>query len=132
MALTHLEQERSTTEVIRDIIFDIQEMIHSEVQLVKAEARETAQRAGRSGGMAGGAALCGFFAVACFLATCIAAMSLAMPVWLATLLIGIGLACAGWALYIGARNRWQQVHPFPQRTVQTLKDSAQWAKHRTS
>jgi len=126
------EGERSMAEILRDIIGDIQEMIHSEVRLAKAELTEKAQQAGRAGGMLGACALCGFLAAGCFVATIVAALALAMPVWLAALLMGVFLTCTGWALYLGGRVRWRHVHPVPDRTVQTLKDNVAWAKHRTS
>ena len=124
--------ERSTAEILRDIIGDIQEIIHSEVRLAKAEVTEKAQRLGRCGGMMGGAAVFGLFAGACFVTTIIAALALALPVWLAALVTGISLTFTAFALYLGARARWQQVNPVPGRTVQTVKDDIAWAKHRTS
>ena len=124
--------EGSTGDIVRSIIGDIQEIIHSEVRLAKAELTETARKAGKAGGLLGGAAICGLFATACFVATVVAALALVMPVWLAALLMGFFLTCTAFGMYLGGRGRWTQVNPVPGRTVQTLKDDVAWVKHRTS
>jgi uncharacterized membrane protein YqjE len=124
--------ERSTGEILRDIVSDLQEIIHSEVRLAKAELAEKGQRLGRAAGMFASAAVFGLLAGACLVTTIIAALALAMPLWLAALLTGFFLTCTSFALYLGGRARWQQVNPVPGRTVQTLKDDIAWAKHRTS
>ena len=123
--------ERSAGQIIRDIVNDVQEVIRGEIRLAKAELTETARQAGRAAGMFGGAAVCGLFAGACFVVTCIAALALAMPVWLAALIMGICLASAGFAMFLGGRAQMRQVDPVPRRTVQTLKDDVEWAKHQT-
>jgi|SRR5579871_1985842 len=123
---------RSTGELFRDIVTDLQEMIHTEIRLGKAELAEKAKQAGQAGGMFGGAAVCGLMAGGCFVVTCIAALATAMPVWLAALLMGVLLTCTAWAMYLGGRVRWRRVNPAPERTVQTLRDDVAWAKHRTS
>ncbi len=127
----HPANERSMSEILRDSLTDVQNILRAEIRLAKAEMKETAQQAGPAGGLLGGAAVCGLFAGACLVVTCIAALALAMPVWLAALIMGVCLGCAAWAMFIGGRNRMKQVNPVPQRTVETLKDDVEWAKHRT-
>lgn len=128
---TPLPRERSTGEIIRDILADIQNIIHAEIRLARAELAEKAQRAGRAGGLLGAAAFAGLFAGACFVVTCIAALAVVMPVWLAALIMGICISCLALGLYVGGRHRLQRVDLVPQRTVQTIRDDVQWAKQRT-
>jgi hypothetical protein len=35
-------------------------------------------------------------------------------------------------LFVVGRNRFKQVNPKPEQTVETLKEDVQWAKNRTS
>jgi protein-S-isoprenylcysteine O-methyltransferase Ste14 len=123
--------ERSAGDIVQDVLRDVGEIVQGEIRLAKAELREQAGRAGQAGGLAGGAAVCGLLAGGCFAATCIAAMALAMPVWLASLLMCIFLVCAGAACYAGARARFKQIDPVPERAVRTAKETVEWAKNRT-
>src|SRR5689334_20587178 len=117
MANTH--GERSTGEIAQDVLRDVGKIVHGEIRLARAELGEKARKAGSAAGLFGGAAVCGLLAAACFVTTCIAALALAMPLWLAALLMCLLLVCAGAAFYAGARSRQKQINPVPERTVQT-------------
>ncbi len=114
--------QRSTGQIIQDVARDVRDMVRSELRLAKAELKETAAQAGKAGGMFAGAAVCGLFAVACLVATCIWALSLAMPWGIAALLMSILLVCIAGAMYAGGRSKMKQVNPVPERTVETLKE----------
>jgi uncharacterized membrane protein YqjE len=114
--------QRSTGQIIQDVARDLRDMVRSELRLAKAEMKETVAQAGKAAGMFGGAAVCGLFAVACFVTTCVWALSLAMPWGVAALLMAILLVCIGGALYAGGRSKMKQVNPVPERTVETLKE----------
>ena len=58
--------ERSAGDLVRDILTDLQQIIHTELQLAKAEITDKTRQAGQAGGMLGGAAVCGLLAAACF------------------------------------------------------------------
>ncbi len=129
--MTYLGEERSTGDILQDVLTNVGNIMRGEIRLARAEIRESAGKAGKAGGFAGGAAYCGFMAGACLVAACIAALALVMPVWLAALVMCIILACGAAALYLGARTRFKQIDPVPERAVQTAKDTLEWAKHRT-
>jgi hypothetical protein len=93
---------------------------------------EKAQKAGKAGGFMGGAALCGLLAAVCLTTTCVAALATEMPLWLAALLMGLFLVCAGAALYHGGRLKLKTIEPVPQRTVQSMRENLQWARQRTT
>jgi len=124
--------ERSTGEIMQDVIRDVGEVVRGEVRLAKAEMVETARNAGTAGGFFGGAAVCGLMGVAALVVAAIAGLALLMPLWAAALIMGVLLACIGGAMYAGGRSKLKEVHPVPEKTVQTIKDDVQWAKHRTT
>jgi len=128
----NLREMRSTGEILRDIARDFQDMVRAEIRLARTEITDKVQRAGKAGGLFGGAAFCGLMAGACFVVACIAALSLAMPLWLAALIMCVFLACIGGACYQGGRNRLKQIDPVPERTVATMKDTKEWANQRMS
>jgi hypothetical protein len=124
--------ERSAGDILRDVVNDIGEIVRGEIRLAVTELREKGARAGKAGGFLAGAALCGMLASASLVAACIAGLAHAMPVWLAALLMWLILLCAAGAFYAGARSRLKQIDPVPHRTVETAKETLEWAKHRTT
>ncbi|HEY1340522.1 MAG TPA: phage holin family protein [Bryobacteraceae bacterium] len=125
---TDLEEGRSLAAIVQDVLRDLQNMMRAEIRLARAEMAEKAQRAGSAAGLFGAAAVCGLLAAAAFVTTCIAALALVMPVWLAALLMCLFLVMIGGACYAGGRSRWKQTDLAPRQTVDTLKEDVEWAK----
>ena len=127
-----LRDTRTLSEIAQDVLRDIQDVFRSEMRLAGAEMAEKARKAAKAGGLLGGAAFCAILAAACLVTTGIAALALAMPVWLAALLMCIFLACIGGACYAGGRAKLRRLDMKPQQTIETIKEDVEWAKQRTS
>ena len=63
-------------------------------------------------------------------ATCIAALATAMPVWAAALIMTVVLGGAGAFLYLRGKARLQNFHAVPEQTVETVKEDVQTTKQR--
>ena len=114
---------RSVGEVLGDITADLSTLLRQEVELAKAELRETADHAKAAGGMFAGAGVAGHLAL----------IFLSLAVWWA---LGDALDSLGWsALIVGllwavaagvmaamGRTRMKRVTPLAPKTVQTTKD----------
>lgn len=124
--------QRSAGEIAQDVMRDVSEVVRGEVRLAKAEMGEKAAKFGKAGGFFGAAALCGIMGFACLVLCGVAAMALVMPVWLAALLMSVCLVCIAAAAYAGGKAKMKDINPVPERTLQTIKDDIQWAKHRTT
>jgi hypothetical protein len=124
--------EQSTGDIVQNVMRDVGEVVRGEVRLVKAEFGEKASKAGKAGGFFGAAALCGIMGFACLTLAADAALALAMAVWAAALIVGFALLCFGAAAYFGGKAKMKNLSPVPEKTVQTIKDDIQWAKHRTT
>ena len=59
---SHQEDTRSLGEIVGDIATDLSDMVRSELELAKTEAKQEAAKAGKSAGLFGGAAVSGYFA----------------------------------------------------------------------
>ena len=114
---------RSTGEIIRDVVEDLETMVRSEIRLARAEMSEKIQRAGRASGLIGGAAVCGLLAGGCIVTACICLLAMAMPVGWAALLMGMFLICVAATMFFGGRKRLREVNPVPERTVETIKET---------
>ena len=124
-------RERPVSEIVRDILGNVQEIIRSEVRLAKTEIRDESKKAMEAGLMLGTGAVLGLYGAGFLLAAAVAALSLVMPWWGAALLVGFVLALAGAvALGIGVA-RWKQVHPAPEKTISDVKENVEWLKRQT-
>lgn len=123
--------DRSLSDVFQDIVRNVQEIVRSEVRLAKTEIREEVGKAKTAVGLLAGAAVAGIFAVLFLLLTIVYALSLVMASWLAALIVGVILAAAAGAMLMTGISRFKQIHPTPDRTVESIKENAEWAKQQT-
>jgi nitrate/nitrite transporter NarK len=109
-------------ELIADLTQDLSTLMRQELELAKAEVTQEAVKSGRAASLLGGAGLAGY--------TFLLFLSLALAVGLGqvmhvarAMLIVAGIwALAAALLYSAGRRQLRQVHPKPQRTVDTLKE----------
>lgn len=122
-------RERPMSDVLKDIITNVQQMVRSEVRLAKAELREeTTKTMAGAKLLAIGAGL-GLYAGG-FLLTAIALLlGLVMPMWAATLLLGVVLG-GGAAIMIGKGKKELSI-PKPQKTIENVKENVEWMKNQT-
>ncbi len=126
---SNTREARPIGDIVQDIVRDFQEVIRGEIRLARAEVTANVDRAKNAGVMFGAAAITGLMAAGALVATCIAALALAMPVWLAALITTFFFGCvAGAALAMG-RERLRKVDALPKQTMDSLKDDVEWAKH---
>ncbi len=123
--------DRSIANVLQDILRNIQEIVRSEVRLAKAEVREEVGKAKSAGALVGAAAICGIFSSFFLLLTIIYALTRVMPDWAAALTITVILAIVAGVLFSAGAKRFKQVHPAPDRTIETVKENVEWAKQQT-
>jgi hypothetical protein len=129
MATNSYMGERSLGMIVQDVVRDVGEVVRGEVRLAKAEMSEKVSQAGKSGVLFGGAALCGVMGFAALVFAAIAGLTMVVPTWAAAAIVGVFLSCIAAALFLGGRAKLKEVTPVPERTVQTLKDDVEWAKH---
>ena len=123
--------DRSFSEVLQDIVRNVQEIVRSEVRLAKTEIREEAAKAKSSTLLLGGGALVAIFAMFFLLLAIVYALTLVMPNWAAALTVGAALAGVASVVVTASMRRFQHIQPTPVRTVETIKENVEWAKQRT-
>ena len=129
MALHNAQNGRSMTELLQDIIADIQEIVRSEFRLAKAEIQEETAKVARSGIPLIVGLLLGLYALGFILLAVVHALSLVVDAWLAALIVGLGVAVISLILISVGRNRLKGVKVVPEKTIGTMKENVQWAKH---
>jgi uncharacterized membrane protein YqjE len=122
-------RERPMTEVFKDIIGNVQEMVRSEVRLARAEMRDEVSKTARSGAMLAAGAVTGIIA-GVFLLVCLAQLlDLVMPAWAATLVVGLALGAT--AAILISKGRAGLHVPTPEKTIENVKENVEWMKNQT-
>jgi uncharacterized membrane protein YqjE len=124
-------RDRSAGELLAAVTADVQHLFRQEVRLAKAEIQEEAAKAGKAAGMFGGAGFAGYM-VALFLSlAAVFGLANVMDAGWAALIVTAVWAVIAAVLFVLGRSRMREVSPKPERTIETLKEDAQWARHPT-
>ncbi len=126
-----MAEERSVSDVLQDILRNLQEMVRSEIRLAKVEIHEEVRRAVSSGvwiiaGTVGAVSACVFL-----LWTLAYALATRMPMWAATLIVAVVMAAAAAVLIMGGIRRAKRIQPIPERTVESVKENLEWIRQPT-
>jgi nitrate/nitrite transporter NarK len=124
-------QENSVGELIGNISDDLSRLFRQEVELAKAEVKQEAAKAGKAAGMLGGAGFAGYLAVVLLSFALVFGLANVMDAGWAALIVAVIWGIIGAALYATGRKRLKTVDPMPHRTVETIKEDAQWLKNPT-
>jgi len=123
--------ETSLGELIGNISNDLSQLFRQEVELAKAEVKQEASKAGKAAGMLGVAGFAGYLAVVLLSFAAVFGLANVMDAGWAALIIAAVWAVIGGALFVTGRNKLKTVDPVPHRTVDTIKEDAQWLKNPT-
>lgn len=125
--------ERSLGELFGALTSQLGQLIHQEVELARTELTANAVRTGRNATLmgAGGVVLHTGFLVLMAAVVALLASVFNLDVWMAALLVAIVLFVAGFALVQRGRSQLESGSLAPVRTIETLKDDAEWAKDQT-
>jgi Na+/melibiose symporter-like transporter len=127
--MAQLRDERSLGDLFSDLSRETTTLVRQEVQLAKAELTQSATEAARGIGMlaAGGAVA---YAGLLFLLLAIVSglIEAGWDAWLAALIVGVVVVAIGAFLVLRAREALKPANLAPQKTVETLKEDAAWAK----
>ncbi|MFH9468945.1 phage holin family protein [Streptomyces clavifer] len=121
----------SIGELVGEISDDLTQLVRGEIELAKAELKQEATEAGKAGGMLAGSGYAGHLVL--LMGSLAAIFGLAHVVdlaWAALIVTGFW-AVAGGALFMVGRTRMRSVRTKPERTAETLKEDARWARTRT-
>jgi len=121
-------ESRSLAEIAQDVFRNVQQIVRLEVSLAKAEARGELIKAKASALTLGIGAVTGLYAMLFLLFAAVHALTLFMPNWAAALLVGGVLAVIAAISLTNGVKQFKQIHPAPDRTVETIKENIEWAK----
>ncbi|WP_320775979.1 phage holin family protein [Streptomyces sp. CRN 30] len=130
-------QQASGTEPVGELVQrasqQLTELVRAELRLAQSEMKEKGRRYGKGGGLFGGAGLVGFLMLEALVATAIAALAVALPVWAAALIVTAVLGVIAAVLALSGKKQVSgAAPPAPGQTIEnvktdvaTIKESAQ-------
>ena len=121
--------DRSLGQLFGDLSRQLSTLIRQEIDLARTEMTARATAVTRDGALIGAGAAVGYagllFLLAAFVALLIDA---GLDPWLAALLVGLAALAAGGVMVWRGREGLRTATLVPERTIETLKDDAEWAK----
>ena len=125
-------EERPLGELFSDLVTETTTLVRNEVALAKVEITQKATKVGRNiGSLVVGGAIA-YAALLALGAATIMLLSMAMPGWVAALIVGLIVAGVAWLLISKAVTELKRTELTPQETVESLKEDAQWIKDQIS
>jgi hypothetical protein len=125
-------RDQSISELVKDLATETSTLVRQEIDLAKAEMTDRGKRAGKGAGMLAAGAVVALLAFGALTAGLIAALDLAMPTWVAALIVTVVYgAIAAVLVQIGRKKVQEAAPPVPEETIESVKEDVQWAKTRT-
>jgi hypothetical protein len=118
-----------TGDLVRQLSEQVSTLVRDELALARLELVEKGKRAGIGVGLFGGAGMFAWYGFGALIATAILALALAMPAWLAALIVAVVLfAVAGVLALVGKKEVSQAAPPMPTEAVASTKADVQTIK----
>lgn len=124
------DESPTTGELINRLSQDVTQLIRDELKLAQVEVTGKAKKAGLGAGMFGAAGVLALYGLGVLIATAVLALALAMPGWLAALIVAVVLfAGAGIAALLGKKQVAEAAPPVPTRAVENVKQDVDAVRH---
>jgi Flp pilus assembly protein TadB len=123
--------DASLGELVANATRDLSSLVHQEVELAKVEIKRDIAAAGKGAGMFGGAGFLGVFALLFLSISAAYGLHwLGVPLGCGFFAVGAVYLVIAVVLVVTGKKNLQKIGP-PEKTIETLKDDAAWAKHPT-
>jgi uncharacterized membrane protein YqjE len=121
----------SITDLLQEIVGNIQNIIRSEVRLAKTEVTEEATAVGKAAGMLAAGAVLALYAVGFLLLTVVYALRGPLPDWAAALIVGLVVAAIAGVMAKVGLDRIKNFNPKPEQTIDSVKEDVRWVKEQS-
>lgn len=116
-------QNASVGQLMSEVARDLSTLMRQELALAKAEVKQEATTTGKAAGMLGGAGFAGYMILLFLSLALMWGLANVMDAGWAALIVAAVWAVIAAVLASVGRKRLKQVHPVPERTVETLKET---------
>ncbi|HET8548466.1 MAG TPA: phage holin family protein [Bryobacteraceae bacterium] len=123
--------ERSTGDVLKDIIGNMQDIIRSEVRLARVEMKEETGKMFRAAAVLAAGAVLALYGLLFILLALVYTLTTSLSPAASALIVGVALAIVAGILVSAGRARLRKVSPKPEKTIDTVKENIEWLKGQT-
>ena len=124
--------DRSLGEMFADLSRETRTLIQQELQLAKTELTEKASRMSKGTAFVVGGGLLAYGGLLAIVgAIVLVLIALGLPAWASALVGGLAVAGAGYLLIRSGLAMLRPEKLTPQKTIDTLKEDAQWLRSQT-
>jgi hypothetical protein len=122
----------SLGELVGQATKELSTLLRKEVELARTELTSEVAKAGKGAGMFGGAGMAAMYGLLFASLALMFGLGALMPLgWAALIVAAIYLTGAA-ILALTGKRAISDFSPKPERTIKTLKEDAEWARHPTS
>jgi len=111
----------SVGQLIGEVSKDLSTLMRQELELAKAEITAEAKKAGQGAGMFGAAGFAGYMVLLFLSLAAMWGLSNVLDTGWAGLIVAVVWGVIGAVAFVMGRKKFQEVHPKPERTVDTLQ-----------
>lgn len=123
-------RDRSLGDLVGEVADDLSTLVRQELQLARAELGGEVKKAGKAGGLLGGAGYAGHM-VALFASLALMfGLGALIPLGWSALVLALLWGVVGAVLYRRGRRELAAVNPKPEQTIESIKEDVQWASPR--
>lgn len=120
---------RTIGELFNELSEDFSHLVRQEVHLARTETMESLNQAKRGSILMVAAGLLGYAGFIALLVAIADLLNTAIGVyWISSLIVGVAVLIVAAILYFAGRSALSNVTVVPEKTIETLKNDAQWAK----
>ncbi len=126
-----MHRDRTTADVLKDIMGNVQDIIRSEVRLAKSETQQQISKVGSASKALVIGAVLGLYGAVFILQAVVYALSIVVAPWLASLIVGVLISIPAAILAARGIDEIAHVKPKPEKTIETVKENVEWMKNQT-
>ena len=127
--MTTTKDDRTLGEMFAELSRETRTLVHQELQLAKTELTEKAAKMGKGAGLIVGGGLIAYGGLLAIIAALVLILIvIGLPPWAAALIGGMVVAGIGYLLIRSGLAALRPQELTPRKTIQTLKEDAQWLK----
>lgn len=122
-------QDSSAGELVKQLSEQVSRLVRDELRLARLEMTSKGKRAGLGIGMLGGGGVLAMYGTGCLLASAIIALAIAVPAWLAALIIGVAVLAASAAAALLGKAKLSKATPVvPEQAVDSVRAAVEEIK----
>jgi putative superfamily III holin-X len=123
------KDERTLGEMFAELSRETRTLLQQELQLAKTELAEKASQMGKGAGLIVGGGLIAYAGLLAIVAAMVLILiAIGLPPWAAALVGGVLVAGIGYLLIRSGLTALEPQKLTPRKTIETLKEDAQWLK----